>query len=186
MRLTFHKKDSLEKIKEATITLLSECGYNSITMRKIAKEAEVGLGQVTYYYHTKENLICSVIKELMDVFYNELEKNIEKADNKEEALLNFFSNVVNEDKTVTKLFFVITCESMNNKKIKEIFLEFTKKIVNCIESVCEDTKSNLSGEQKEKMIRDTLSSLLFTSFEKIMGLDKLYKPALREKNYNYE
>ena len=67
IHISFHKKNTSEKIKEATINLLSEHTYDEISMRKIAKEANVALGQLTYYYRTKENLIVSVVKEVFEI-----------------------------------------------------------------------------------------------------------------------
>ena len=60
--MSFHKKNPSEKIKEATINMLAQYTYDEISMRKIAKEANVALGQLTYYYRTKENLIVSVVE----------------------------------------------------------------------------------------------------------------------------
>ena len=71
--VNFHKKDPSEKIKEATLNLLAEKGYEAISMRKIAKEANVALGQLTYYYKTKDSLIVLVVKEVLEAFYNEFE-----------------------------------------------------------------------------------------------------------------
>ena len=59
MKFTFHIKDANEKIKDAALSLLVKENYKDITMRKVAKEADVALGQVTYYYHTKESLLFS-------------------------------------------------------------------------------------------------------------------------------
>ena len=81
IHISFHKKNTSEKIKEATINLLSEHTYDEISMRKIAKEANVALGQLTYYYRTKENLIVSVVKEVFEIFYDEFEENISKSGN---------------------------------------------------------------------------------------------------------
>ena len=46
MRLSFRKKkNTSDKIKEATLNILARDGYEDLSMRKIAKEADVALGQ---------------------------------------------------------------------------------------------------------------------------------------------
>ena len=68
--VNFHKKDPSEKIKEATLNLLAEKGYEAISMRKIAKEANVALGQLTYYYKTKDSFIIIIEKKITKEIYN--------------------------------------------------------------------------------------------------------------------
>ena len=63
MRLLPKKKNkkikvtAKEKLKKATFELLSEKGYASVSTRDIAKRADVAVGQLTYYYKTKDALI---------------------------------------------------------------------------------------------------------------------------------
>ena len=90
MRFFVSKKNTKEKIKEATFELLASKGYAQISMRDIAMKAQTAVGQLTYYYGTKEHLIGNVIDEMVSVFIEELKKNIEKSTDKLHTVTNFF------------------------------------------------------------------------------------------------
>ncbi len=175
MHLNFHKKDSLEKIKEATLLLLLEGGTSSITMRKVAKEAGVALGQVTYYYHTKESLILSVIQESLDVFYNEFKRTVDESEDKVNTILELFRNVTNEDDKIIKLFLVIISQSMYNAKIKKLVYNFTYDLKKYVKSVYDEAHLNLTEEEKELRIRENLGKLFESGFEKLIGIDQEVK-----------
>ena len=47
-------------ILDAAEELISYRGYDGVSLREIAKKAQVSLGSVTYYFETKENLLASI------------------------------------------------------------------------------------------------------------------------------
>ena len=55
-------KKAKERIVKATIELLSSETIEHLTMRRIAKEANVTLSSINYYYQSKENLIDVAIQ----------------------------------------------------------------------------------------------------------------------------
>ena len=62
------------EILEAALDILLDEGYRAITMRRIAKACDINVGNVTYYYPTKEalirDLLASVLQSYMDIFDN--------------------------------------------------------------------------------------------------------------------
>ncbi len=60
------------EILEAALDILLDEGYRAITMRRIAKACGINVGNVTYYYPTKEalirDLLASVLQSYMDIF----------------------------------------------------------------------------------------------------------------------
>ena len=77
--------------------------YDEISMRKIAKEANVALGQLTYYYRTKENLIVSVVKEVFELFYDEFEDTISNSKNKIKKIKEGVESILKEDSQIDRL-----------------------------------------------------------------------------------
>lgn len=51
---------SREAILEAALDLMSRRGFHAVSMREIARAAEVNLGSVTYHFGTKENLLAAI------------------------------------------------------------------------------------------------------------------------------
>ena len=118
MRLSFRKKyNTSEKIKEATLNILARDGYEDISMRKIAKEADVALGQLTYYYKTKNNLIVAVVDEVLDMFYDGLKERVSSSEKKIEEIVNSIENVINEDSQVDQLLITVISMAQVNKRL---------------------------------------------------------------------
>lgn len=60
--------DNKEKIIKATIALIEEKGeqINSITVREICRNADVGLGLVNYYFENKDKLISCCVEKIIN------------------------------------------------------------------------------------------------------------------------
>ncbi len=57
------KKNTKREIVAAARKLFNERGYNEVTMRDIAEQMNISVGNLTYHYHKKEALIEAVVKE---------------------------------------------------------------------------------------------------------------------------
>ncbi len=169
MRLTFHKKNPSEKIKEATLELLSTESYDSISMRKIAREAGVALGQLTYYYKTKDSLMVSVIRESLEVFYNEFEKFVKNSKNKVESIVDVISKTLSDDQELVSLLSIIITQSKFNKRLKKVFNEFWVNIVNLI-SLCYEEEYEISKEDSNLKARLFLGSCFESMIEIMLGI----------------
>lgn len=168
--MTFHKKDTSEKIKEATLTLLAEDGYDTLSMRKIAKEANVSLGQLTYYYATKDNLIVSVVKEVLDIFYIEFEKQVRENKYKIQIVIQGIESLLNEDTKIEKLLITIISQSQVNLKLQRLLREFWKKIIDLV-SKCYSRNSNQVNEEESNIkARLLVGSTIESIVEKMLGV----------------
>lgn len=170
IHFTVHKKDPLEKIKEATLNLLAEDGYDAISMRNIAKEANVALGQLTYYYKTKNNLIVSVVKEALDVFYSEFENRVKKSDNKIKIITEGVELVLREDTKTDKLLITIMAQSQVDKKLQKVLNDFWNKIINLITSSYLEEISKISIEQANIKARLLMGACIENIIEKMLDI----------------
>lgn len=50
-------QDGVEQILRAALTILVEQGYRAVTMRAIAKACDMKLGNITYYFPTRDELV---------------------------------------------------------------------------------------------------------------------------------
>lgn len=160
MRLFFQKQDTLAKIKEATLDLLVYNGYDTISMRQIAKEANVALGQVTYYYHTKEKLILSVITEALEFFYNEFKETVENGKDKIKVMTEHLQDLlVNDDRRV-RLLANLVAQSVWNKKTNKFISNYFNEIVEYIKSIYLDEIDNLDEEEANIRTRTLVGTVL--------------------------
>ena len=56
-----HTKDKRERLIEAAKVLIHQQGFKQTTLADIAREAEVPLGNVYYYFKTKDDIAAAVI-----------------------------------------------------------------------------------------------------------------------------
>lgn len=66
------KTDKRERLIDAAKALIHKQGFNLTTLADIAQEADVPLGNVYYYFKTKESIGETVVKELGDELENRL------------------------------------------------------------------------------------------------------------------
>lgn len=92
------------KIMEAVQALLSEgCPVEDITVRKIAQRAGVGIGTVSYHFHSKDKLVYEVIAGQMAALAGGLNSG-EGAGTPRERLRRFFSKTADMALEHSKLF----------------------------------------------------------------------------------
>ena len=169
--VNFHKKDPSEKIKEATLNLLAEKGYEAISMRKIAKEANVALGQLTYYYKTKDSLIVLVVKEVLEAFYNEFEEKVNNSDNKIEVIVDGIESVLKEETKIERLLITVISQAQVNKKLQKILGDFWSKILNLITTCYMNEYEKLTMEHASLTSRLFVSSAIESIVEKILKVE---------------
>lgn len=62
------KKSTRQKILDTARTLFNESGYNSVSLRDIAKTVGISEGNLTYYFQKKENLMEELLANGVDTF----------------------------------------------------------------------------------------------------------------------
>lgn len=165
MKFTFHIKDANEKIKDAALSLLVKENYKDITMRKVAKEADVALGQVTYYYHTKESLLFSVIKDVATIAVDDFVKKIKKSKgDKEDAIKEYLNNTIMQDGEISTLVVNVMNETLFNAKLKTLSNQFFNRVLNYLISTFKEEDSKISDaiakEKAEKLMDYALLSIV--------------------------
>ena len=63
-----------EKLLEAARDLIHQQGYRHTTLAEIAERSEVPLGNVYYYFKTKDDLAAAVIKEHLESFSGQFKR----------------------------------------------------------------------------------------------------------------
>ena len=60
------EKDSKQKLIEIAMKIFAEHGYKSASTRMIAKEADINISAISYYFEGKEGLYKAVIEHVLD------------------------------------------------------------------------------------------------------------------------
>lgn len=120
MRLIPHKKKKnqvKEKLRRATYELLAEKGYASVSTRDIVKRADTALGQLTYYYKTKDSLINEVIDEIIETLITKLSEAVENAEDKKDALMQCFQKFLNNNDNTQRIVIDLITQSFYNNNL---------------------------------------------------------------------
>lgn len=167
MRFFKSRKNTVEKIKEATFELLSTKGYAQISMRDIAQKAKIALGQVTYYYRTKEKLIISVFDEMIETFISEMKQRINNSSDKLGEITRFFEEIYESEDKVYRVLIDFTAQSLWNEKLRERITNLFEKITSTIEEIYREYGVNKSeAEMKAKLY---ISNVYGTAIQKILS-----------------
>lgn len=84
-----HIRNQATAILDAARDCIAERGYANVSTRDVAQRAGVALSQLTYHYHSKENLFCAVIRSMIQQLLDDLDARI-APDASEQANLNAF------------------------------------------------------------------------------------------------
>lgn len=94
-------------ILEAARAIFTEQGYPDLTMRKVATRAGISIGNLNYYYRTKEDLLHDLLDYVINPYLEEFDRAREEAgespEKQLEAVLNFWINDLATSETT--LFF---------------------------------------------------------------------------------
>ena len=74
------KKSTKQKILDTARTLFNEMGYNTVSLRDIAKTVGISEGNLTYYFQKKENLMEELLANGEDTFPTSLPQTLEELD----------------------------------------------------------------------------------------------------------
>lgn len=61
-------QDTRERVLEAAACLFAERGFDVVSVRQIAAQAEANLGAITYHFGSKERLFAEIVSREMEVF----------------------------------------------------------------------------------------------------------------------
>lgn len=120
-KMNSQSESSRDRILSAAYRLLSEKGYANVSMRDIAKEADVALGLLTYHFYTKENLFTALATKLVSGCFDGAVNAIESGKDESERmhlLSDYFNNLLKNDKAAMKVLLDFSAQAMWNRSFK--------------------------------------------------------------------
>jgi len=167
-----------EKILNTAFECLSTRGYAAVTMRNIADEAGVALGQVTYYYKSKESLFLEVINMMIHQYLSVIEQKLESATDKKQrfaALMTFFKELLQDNPNLFKLFIDFTAQAQWTPSFREKVNSLFEKLAEIIEKnlmLNEEQISRKLDYSPRSVAKLILGALYGTSIQLMLSSDK--------------
>jgi len=177
MQQKTEKTGPSEKILNTAFKCLSTRGYAAVTMRNIADEAGVALGQLTYYYKSKENLFLEVINMMIYQYLSEIEQRLESAIGKEQkltALMTFFKELLQINPHLFKLFIDFTAQALWIPSFREKVNSLFERLSEIIEKnlMLDLNKSSWKSDYSPRSVAKLILGALYgTSIQLMLSSD---------------
>jgi len=81
------REEKLEYLLDTAFRCLSRYGYSGTTMERMAEEAGVSKGTLTYYFKNKEDITCRITSHVAAGFFTEVRQALQGLDDPRERLI---------------------------------------------------------------------------------------------------
>ena len=173
INVTQNKDSKKNAILEAGLKLFSEKGFAAVGVRNIAKEANVNISMISYYYGGKSG----ILKEILNRFFSEYSEEVRKTVDKSSEPLVFVSNLL---ETVIPFFRTHSREALifatelplDSSDITEFKAEKMKNLLNIFRTIFRN--AGLPENAEDKLlgtIGPAFFSMVFSHF--------LFKPVTK-------
>lgn len=163
---------SKESILKVAREIVSKEGLKALNIRKIARECDIAIGSVYYYFPSKDKLMIEVIESVWEDIFR-----IEEMDSEDISFVDFIEKIFNHTEEGIKKypnFFSIhslTFKVQNMNKAKDSMTKFIDKFKeNLLISIERDESINQnafnSDFTKEQLVEFILSALMSLVLQK--------------------
>lgn len=173
-----NKTNQSELILDAAYKCVSEKGYANISLRDIAKEANVALSQLHYYFGSKKKLLQEIIKRMIGKYTTELEKQIKKSQSEKKEIsnvFNFIKEALERNPELFKILFDLSSLALRSDSFKLMLSDLFDHLSGVIKE-CIDESSSVVDELKDfssnTLSRLILGSVLGVAFEYTLDSNK--------------
>jgi AcrR family transcriptional regulator len=116
------KEEKLEHLLDAAFRCLSRYGFSATTMERIAKEAGVSKGTLTYYFENKEDISCRVAAHVAAQFHGQVRQALDELKDPRERLIRaieaFWEGYIGRPEVITG-YYDMWAQSFFHPALKE-------------------------------------------------------------------
>ena len=145
-------REGHETILRAALSLLVEHGYRAMSMRRVAAACGMKLGNLTYYFPTKEDLVRELLDAVISSYEMEFDAIIHEEGIGPEQRLEEICTLILEDirtKKTTRVFPELWALSNHDPFVFERVHELYARARAPVHAIIEDINPSLSVEQRE-------------------------------------
>lgn len=88
------KMDAKKRIMEAAARLFAEKSYGTVGVREIAKEANVNISMISYYFNGKVGILKAIVKSYLERFFAMFSESVDEKATLRDNVKNFFRNFI--------------------------------------------------------------------------------------------
>ena len=165
------KKRNLE-ILEATRVLLSEKGYDKLSLRKIAVITGIHLKTLQHYFPTKEILIKSTLEYVISLYDKKVQEISTHSSDPEKNFKNYVKYLIEDTKNIQTAGFFYQLWAMSyvdektNNIMNKMYLDHTNNIENLIEALNPDMGNHMRKHRAVMIAALIEGMMLFVGYGK--------------------
>ena len=147
--------DSREQILRAALHLLVEQGHRALSMRKIAAECGMKLGNLTYHFASREDLIQALLDSVISAYEIEFTRIVHNPQLPPEARLRLYCETVLEDlltKKTTRLFPELWALSNHDPFVFERMHELYARARAPLEEIVAEMRPDLAMPDRDALV----------------------------------
>ncbi len=154
-----------KRILNTAISLIADRGYNAVGVREIAKNADVSISMISYYFNGK----IGILKEIMNLFFEKylqmLEMTVDNELSPNDNLHNLFINIsklIQEYHDICKIVFLAIPH--DNQELQEFKMEKVPSFINPSLKLYKSLGFDIEDRDRLSIVGPTISHMLFAHF----------------------
>ncbi|UCE22891.1 MAG: TetR/AcrR family transcriptional regulator, partial [Candidatus Aminicenantes bacterium] len=174
-----------QRILEAAISLFAQKGFASVGVREIAKEANVNIAMISYYFEGKTGILKSVLEEFFDQYSQMLRDSVDEGKSTEEGVRRLISHMVDFVRGNTKLAIVAYNElPLELPELAELKVEKITRMISIMSGLIKKFGLDPDDTYHLGMIGPSLISMVFTNFRIQSILRNVFKVKFDDVYYD--
>jgi len=149
------------QVVEATIRCIQKHGLEHLTMKKIAREAQVSTGIIYHYFDNKDHLLLTVLKYVFSKSDTDVSVLVEPITSPQQKMLKHIERmliVAKENEIFYQILMAYIGQALNNEGVRRIVDKFFSNLMKYIGNYLQE------GIEKEGLlIRDVRTLAFFAS-----------------------
>jgi AcrR family transcriptional regulator len=183
-----HKHNPIEpkqRILEAAISLFAQKGFASVGVREIAKEANVNIAMISYYFEGKVGILRSVLEAFFDQYSQMLRNAVDEGKSTEEGIRRLISHMVDFVRENTELALVAYNElPLDLPELAEVKAEKITRMIGILSGLIKRFGLDPEDTYHLGMIGPSLISMVFMNFRIQSILRNVFKVEFDDAYYD--
>ena len=174
-----------QRILESAISLFAQKGFASVGVREIAKEANVNIAMISYYFEGKVGILKSVLEKFFDQYSQMLKDAVDEGRSTEEAVRRLIGHMVDFVRENTELALVAYNElPLDLPELAEIKVEKITRMIGIMGGLIKRFGLDPEDTYHLGMIGPSLISMVFMNFRIKSILKNIFKVKFDDVYYD--
>ncbi|MGD8535870.1 MAG: TetR family transcriptional regulator [Candidatus Aminicenantes bacterium] len=174
-----------QRILDAAISLFAQKGFASVGVREIAKEANVNIAMISYYFEGKTGILKSILEEFFEHYSQMLRDAVDEGESTEEGVRKLISHMVDFIRGNTELAIVAYNElPLDLPELAELKAEKIRQMIGIMSGLIKGFGLDPEDTYHLGMIGPSLISMVFMNFRIQSILRNVFKVKFDDTYYD--